>query len=151
MEREDFAEASTLDASSLPLVDVSASLGTDDPSAVADALFEAATDVGFFYLVGHGIDPALTARAFAAARDFFALPETAKRTVAVGTDQRGWMAGGMSRLEGSESPRTRVASTHDLGVAAVDVRHEPVTAGEYIQGRNRRSFAQYAGGRSMSS
>ena len=106
MEREDFAEASTLDASSLPLVDVSASLGADDPSAVADALVEAATDVGFFYLVGHGIDPALTARAFAAARDFFALPETAKRTVAVGTDQRGWMAGGMSRLEG--------ASTHDL-------------------------------------
>jgi len=106
MKRGDFAGAGTLEGGTIPLVDIARSLEHGDPAAIADALTGAATDVGFFYLAGHGIDPALTMRAFATAREFFALPEEIKGSVAVGTDQRGWMASGMSRLEG--------AATHDL-------------------------------------
>ena len=66
----------------------------------------AATEVGFFYIAGHGIDRGLIENGFRAARRFFALPTADKETVAVNTSQRGWMAQGMTRLHG--------AKTHDL-------------------------------------
>lgn len=106
MGSEDFASAGKLAPASIPVIDIAAVLDGGDPDAVAREIVDAAAGVGFFYVAGHGIDPVLSRRAFAAARDFFALPPEAKRTVAVGTDQRGWMASGMSRLDG--------ATTHDL-------------------------------------
>ncbi|MBB3675994.1 isopenicillin N synthase family dioxygenase [Modestobacter versicolor] len=45
---------------------------------IADELWAAATDIGFFQLVDHGIDVAQVDRAFALAREFFALPEEVK-------------------------------------------------------------------------
>ncbi|WP_395372074.1 isopenicillin N synthase family dioxygenase [Komagataeibacter diospyri] len=42
--------------------------------AIADALWEAATQVGFFQVINHGIDAADVDAAFAAARRFFDLP-----------------------------------------------------------------------------
>ncbi|MCU1393415.1 MAG: isopenicillin synthase family oxygenase [Ilumatobacteraceae bacterium] len=63
---------------SLPLLDMSSFL--DDPgSASAAAFIEALTvachEVGFVYIVGHGVDPEVEDRVFAAATRFFALPE----------------------------------------------------------------------------
>ena len=45
---------------------------------VTDQLWTAATDIGFFQLVDHGIDPAVVDRAFALAERFFALPDEVK-------------------------------------------------------------------------
>jgi isopenicillin N synthase-like dioxygenase len=45
---------------------------------VADQLWAAATDIGFFQLIDHGIDLAEVDRAFALAQQFFALPEEVK-------------------------------------------------------------------------
>ncbi|MCA0144052.1 isopenicillin N synthase family oxygenase [Blastococcus sp. LR1] len=45
---------------------------------IADQLWAAATDIGFFQLVDHGIDLADVERAFDLARQFFALPEEVK-------------------------------------------------------------------------
>jgi hypothetical protein len=45
-------------------------------------------------------------QAFAVAKAFFELPESEKQAVAVDKNQRGWLAQGMSRLQGSK--------THDL-------------------------------------
>ncbi|WP_020109797.1 isopenicillin N synthase family oxygenase [Nocardia sp. 348MFTsu5.1] len=45
---------------------------------VADELWSAATDIGFFQVVDHGIDLAEVRRAFAMAEAFFALPTEAK-------------------------------------------------------------------------
>lgn len=45
------------------------------------ALRAAARDVGFFYLVGHGVPDALAAALFAASRRFFALPEERKLAI----------------------------------------------------------------------
>src|SRR5664280_1993393 len=62
-------------ATSLPLVDISrfAAGGAVREAFLAD-LRHAAHDIGFFYVVGHGIDPAVTAAVLDAAREFFALP-----------------------------------------------------------------------------
>lgn len=102
----DFADASQTAKQSIPVIDVSGAISGDDIQSVADAIHAAATDHGFFYISGHGIDPALMDQAFAVSRSFFDLPEAAKTKVAVDTHQSGWMAQGMSRLQGSK--------THDL-------------------------------------
>ena len=102
----DFARAETIGASMIPVIDVSGAMTGTDIQSVANAIYKAATDHGFFYISGHGISQDLLDQAFAVSRDFFALPAQSKQSVAVGTHQRGWMAQGMSHLAG--------AATHDL-------------------------------------
>jgi len=102
----DFAEAKRTDVSEIPIIDISP-LVTGGPSdAVAAAIHEAATNVGFFYLSGHGIAPELMAHAFNVSRDFFDQSDEVKSSAAVDTNQRGWMATGMAKMQG--------AATHDL-------------------------------------
>lgn len=45
---------------------------------VADELWAAATDIGFFQVVDHGLDPAVLDAAFAASEAFFAMPDDLK-------------------------------------------------------------------------
>lgn len=103
---DDFAAAGTLDRSAIPVIDIGPAIDGSDVALVAAQIHDAATTSGFFYISGHGIAPALMERAFAVAEDFFAQPPEIKQAVAVNTQQRGWMATGMSTLQG--------AKTHDL-------------------------------------
>jgi isopenicillin N synthase-like dioxygenase len=69
---------------SLPIVDI-ASFPTASPARrelVASLVARALSERGFMYLAGHGIDPALLARAFDAARRLFALPDAVKARLA---------------------------------------------------------------------
>jgi isopenicillin N synthase-like dioxygenase len=102
----DFANAESTDVNAIPMIDISGAMSGDDINGVADAIYAAALDHGFFYISNHGIDPALMEQAFAVSKAFFDLPEEVKQTVAVDKNQRGWLAQGMSRLQGSK--------THDL-------------------------------------
>lgn len=90
----------------IPVIDVSGAISGEDIEGVAAAIYRAATDHGFFYISGHGIAPELLSQAFAVSKAFFELPASDKATIAVNTQQRGWMAQGMSHLSG--------AKTHDL-------------------------------------
>jgi isopenicillin N synthase-like dioxygenase len=62
--------------SALPVIDISGLASPDLATrrAVGEALGRASRDVGFFYVVGHGLDEATIARAFAASARFFAQP-----------------------------------------------------------------------------
>ncbi len=106
MTQPDFAKAKTTGTGSIPVIDVSGAVNGTDVQSVAQAIYRAATDHGFFYISGHGISQTLMDQAFAVSRAFFAHPTELKRTVAVNTRQRGWMAQGMSKMAG--------ATTHDL-------------------------------------
>ncbi len=106
MTLSDFASAKSSDTSVIPVIDISSALNSDDIESVANAIHQAATSYGFFYISNHGIPQELLDQAFAVSRDFFELHSDHKRSVAVDTQQRGWMAQGMSRLAG--------AATHDL-------------------------------------
>jgi isopenicillin N synthase-like dioxygenase len=69
----------------IPVIDVSG-LTSDrekERAAVAAALGGASREVGFFYVTGHGISRALRDRAFAATREFFALPLARKLEVSL--------------------------------------------------------------------
>jgi isopenicillin N synthase-like dioxygenase len=102
----DFAAAKATEHSAIPVIDISGAVDGSDIAGVAAAIYGAATDHGFFYISGHGIAQDLMDAAFAVSKDFFALPQDAKSPVAVNEYQRGWMAQGMSKLQG--------AATHDL-------------------------------------
>ncbi|RRS04102.1 isopenicillin N synthase family oxygenase [Aquabacterium soli] len=78
---------------SLPIIDLSQTEG------LAERIDQACRDRGFFYLVGHGVDPALRAAVFDAAQRFFALSEAEKARWHIersgihrGFDPIGWQA-----------------------------------------------------------
>ncbi len=62
----------------LPVVDL-----RERPGDLRGQLRDAARDVGFFYLTGHGVQPELTRRLLAAAHRFFALPQADKDAIAM--------------------------------------------------------------------
>jgi isopenicillin N synthase-like dioxygenase len=63
----------TFDQAPLPLVDLSRFRGGDRDTFLAELRY-AAHEVGFFYVVGHGVPDELTKGIFDVARSFFALP-----------------------------------------------------------------------------
>ena len=82
----------------MPVIDIGPLLAGAPGSVarVADALRAACDDTGFFFITGHGVDPAIVADAFAASRGFFALPVEEKQKIRMNRHQCGWMAPGIS-------------------------------------------------------
>ena len=77
-----------------PVIDVGALLRAasppDERRAVGDELVRACRELGFFQVVGHGVDPGLRARLLTEARAFFALPEDEKARIAMPLGGRAW-------------------------------------------------------------
>lgn len=71
------------DGGSIPVIDLSAALTGDvlAREAAARAIRAACLDTGFFYVAGHGVDPALIDDQFAWAKRFFDLPDAQKRAL----------------------------------------------------------------------
>ena len=68
----------------VPVIDLAAfRRGGADAAAVVAAVRDALERIGFLVVVGHGVDPAITREAYAAARDFFAQPDAAKLEVRI--------------------------------------------------------------------
>jgi isopenicillin N synthase-like dioxygenase len=68
----------------LPVIDLT------DAAAAADAIDRACRKVGFFTVVGHGVDPQLLDDLDAAARRFFAGPDAGKVPYAMATGGKAW-------------------------------------------------------------
>ncbi|MEM9784361.1 MAG: 2-oxoglutarate and iron-dependent oxygenase domain-containing protein [Pseudomonadota bacterium] len=87
--------ALTVDDATLPVIDLSALFGDDvaGKAAVSAALDAAARTSGFFYITGHGIDPALMAAMFRASRQFHEMPRPWKMRYWCGhsTNHRGYV------------------------------------------------------------
>ena len=106
-ERELRAESSSWDTSSsvdaepgdIPVIDVAEYIATGDAKALdaaASSLNDACESVGFFQLVGHGVDADLIAAMFDMAHRFHALDVDTKRTILM--DRRDWPLGGVGYL-----------------------------------------------------
>lgn len=76
----------------VPIIDIEPVLaGRPGALETAARQFRAAcTEIGFFYITGHGLDPALVERSFAASHELFALPHAAKMRVAMNEHQCGF-------------------------------------------------------------
>jgi len=60
--------------------------------AVAREVRRACETIGFFYLAGHGVEPARVEAAFAASREFHALPLEAKQRLRLNENNIGYLA-----------------------------------------------------------
>ena len=115
-----------------PLVDASA--GDAAASAAGRAIDAACREVGFFSIVGHGVDPGLLERLDSHAREFFALPEAEKAQVAMpgaGRAWRGWFAVGGELTSGVPDLKEGIYFGAEL-----PVDHPRVVAGTPLHGPN---------------
>jgi len=98
-------------SATLPTIDISQLYGSD---AARAALVETLRDVlhqyGFFYLMGHGVDPALIERTLTASKAFFALPEAEKLSIGMTRSPhfRGYNRAGLELTAGHQDWREQV-------------------------------------------
>lgn len=123
-------------AGALPVVDLAPMCDgvEDDILAVAAAVHAAATGAGFFYLVNHGIEEAVSMQAMQASTDFFAHSIEHKRTIAIDQNQRGWMTVGGATMYGASEPDLKEVFFFGPNLAADD---PDVVAGKPLCARNR--------------
>ncbi|MBA6421109.1 isopenicillin N synthase family oxygenase [Pseudomonas sp. 5Ae-yellow] len=125
-------------ADTLPVIDLSPMLGgaAQDKVAVGLALREACEHTGFFYVSGHGIDPALIQRVFAQSQQFFAQPMDAKLETdkAQSKANRGYEKLGGQTLEPGMPPDLKEGFYIGEELAA---DHPNVRAGRFNQGPNQ--------------
>ena len=78
---------------SVPLIDISGLRSGKGLGKIADEIGFAAREVGFFRIIGHGIDLGLVERTYQMAERFFALPDPIKHHYYIGlsTNHRGYV------------------------------------------------------------
>lgn len=101
----DHAKAQKVDFDAIPIIDIAEINSASGVSQVAAEIIKAAEQTGFFYVKNHGIAQAIIDNSFAASQKFFQLTDEEKETISADQMQRGWMAQGLTNLEG--------AKTHD--------------------------------------
>jgi isopenicillin N synthase-like dioxygenase len=119
----------------VPVIDVGPLVErTADQARVADELGRACRDVGFFYVVGHGIDEGLIERLEQLSRQFFALEVDEKMRIAMahgGRAWRGYFPVGGELTSGKPDQKEGIY----FGLESPD-DHPDVVAGTPLYGRN---------------
>ncbi len=103
----------------LPVIDVTPLVsGTGDQSQVAAEIDRASREIGFFYVVGHGIDDDLVRGLESSAEAFFALPDAEKAEIAMehgGRAWRGWFPVGGELTSGRPDQKEGIYFGAELG------------------------------------
>ncbi|HEX2383187.1 MAG TPA: 2-oxoglutarate and iron-dependent oxygenase domain-containing protein [Acidimicrobiales bacterium] len=112
----------------LPVIDVSRLRnGGGGVERVAAAIDAASRDMGFFYVVGHGVPPELTSRLDRLAREFFALRDDEKSAIAMhrgGKAWRGWFPVGGELTSGKPDMKEGIYFGEELAGDDPRVRAE---------------------------
>ena len=126
---------------SIPVIDVSRAF-SGEPAAlesVARLIRHASEEVGFFYLAGHGVPPAIVDAAFAASREFHAMPLDEKMRLKLNENNIGYLAPNQSMQRASTVHKATRPNfnesffiSHDRGA-----NHPDVVAGTPLRGRNQ--------------
>jgi len=126
---------------SIPLIDVGPAF-RDEAGAherVAAEVRRACERIGFFYLAGHGVPQALVDGAFAASREFHALPLADKHALKINENNIGYLPVNQSMQRASTVHKATRPNynesffiSHDRGAD-----HPDVAAGRPLRGRNQ--------------
>ncbi len=104
----------------IPLVDIAPLLGSDaaEKSRVAKAMAQAASDVGFLYITGHGVPDALIERLRAQAAAFFSLPLPLKQKYYIGLSKahRGYVPAGEETFYTTAEAKVDKKEAFDLSI-----------------------------------
>jgi isopenicillin N synthase-like dioxygenase len=127
----------TIAARTLPTLDLRRfDAGNDERVAFLRQVRDAARGPGFFYLVGHGIDDALTREVVALSRRFFALPEHDKLAIEMVNSPhfRGYNRAGFEHTRGRPDWREQI----DIGAEREALKLDPSSPPwERLQGPNQ--------------
>ena len=125
----------------IPVLDVAPFLaGAPGARAALAARFAAACDdTGFMVIANHGIDPALTEGAFAAASGFFDLPEARKMALRVGDLNIGYLPYGAQIVRTSKVNHNTQPNLSESFYIVTDLApdHPRIVAGDPLYGLNR--------------
>jgi isopenicillin N synthase-like dioxygenase len=125
----------------LPIIDLGSCREGDGAPAtrIVAEVSAACRRVGFFYVVNHGVDPELIAKAFAQSHDFFALPVADKRKLAIETigGNRGYSGLLHEALDPARGADMKEAFNVGLDLAADDP--------EVLAGKSFRSLNAWPG------
>lgn len=94
-----YAQAKTVDADVIPVIDIGPLRDGSDAVGVARALHAASEGLGFIYVKGHGIPEQSIRAAREAALAFFCSPAAAKEQVRVSPRHRGWIGRGGAKMQ----------------------------------------------------
>ncbi|WP_110649263.1 isopenicillin N synthase family dioxygenase [Salinicola peritrichatus] len=121
---------------SIPLVDMSGVREGDAASLAraGEAIRRACTEVGFFYIVNHGLPQTVIDTALETAHDFFALPLERKVEVAVNKRHRGFHRKGGATMYQATRPDEKEFYSMGLDLPEDD---PCVLAGEALRGPNQ--------------
>src|SRR5271156_1213355 len=76
---------------SVPIIDIASWRdGSRDVNRIGEELDRACCEFGFFYVTGHGVAPALSARLMTLAHEFFSSPVEQKLAIAMAHGGRAW-------------------------------------------------------------
>jgi isopenicillin N synthase-like dioxygenase len=138
---DDSLTGARLPLEEVPLVDFGRFLNgpAGDRKRVALEIGRACRDIGFFYLVHHGVPQGLVDRVFDEARRFFALPADRKAEIAIEKSRchRGWFALGGENLDPAKQ---RQAGDYKEGIKIgrdLPPDHPLVKAGLPLHGPNQ--------------
>lgn len=125
----------------IPIVDLGPSFGGDETARrrVAAEIDRAYAEVGFMYVQGHGIAPALVDGVFDASRRFHSLPLAAKQAIAMNRWHRGYMGFASSQIVTSRVARaTRPNMSESFMMMHELAADDPdLVAGKPLQGPNQ--------------
>jgi isopenicillin N synthase-like dioxygenase len=128
-------------ARAIPVIDVGPAFRGEPGGleAVAARVADASERVGFFYVAGHGVDPAIVADAFAASREFHALPLEDKLALKLNENNIGYLPVNQSMQRASTVHKATRPNfnesffiSHERGAD-----HPDVLAGTLLRGRNQ--------------
>jgi len=119
----------------LPVIDITALVArTSGQQEVADAIGRACREVGFFYVVGHGVNEELCTRIEELSREFFAQDQQTKMSIRMelgGRSWRGYFPVGAELTSGKPDRKEGIYFGSELGE-----HHPMVQAGTPIHGPN---------------
>jgi isopenicillin N synthase-like dioxygenase len=125
----------------IPLIDVGP-VFRGEPGAletVAQDIRRACETIGFFYLADHGVPPAVIDAAFAASREFHALPLDEKLALRINDNNIGYLAVNQSMQRHSTVHKATRPNFNESFFISHDrsADHPDVTAGRPLRGRNQ--------------
>jgi isopenicillin N synthase-like dioxygenase len=123
----------------IPLIDIEPLARPADPAArrAAEALCRAYEEVGFAYIVGHGVPQAVIDRAFAASAEFHASPVERKQSIAINEFHRGYMALATSTVVTSTVAANRKPNLSQSLMLMHEVAADDPDRGKPLQGPNQ--------------